>query len=276
LSDHLDLLLPEWQGYGESRSVYDGALALRDQLTLSFATIDIPTDEELRVDNDILGYSSNLRVLRNVRDFIERRDPATIFLVGGTCASEIAPVSFLNRKYDRDVTVLWFDAHGDLNTPESSLSKHFHGMPLRILMGDGPKEIQAFVFEHLLCSQVILAGSRDLDPLEVAYAEHNQMVFLSTAALANTDALVSAIRKSGSENLYIHLDFDVLEPNDFPHLLLPTPDGMMFEDLIEVLGRLRDEFSVIGSSIVEYVPVGAGDPDRMERLVDTLRPQSQC
>jgi arginase len=118
LSDHLDLFLPEWQGYGENHSVFDGAFALRNQLSpaLSFSSVDISTDDNLRVENDVLGYRSNLRILQSVHDLIDKKDPATIFLLGGTCASEIAPVSFLNRKYHRDVTVLWFDAHGDLNT----------------------------------------------------------------------------------------------------------------------------------------------------------------
>lgn len=273
--NHLDLLLPEWQGYGESRAAFDGAYALRDQLSraLPFATIEVATDESLQVENGILGYSSNLRILKNVRRYLQREDPATIFLVGGTCASEIGPVSFLNRRYRRDLTVLWFDAHGDLNTPESSTSKHFHGMPLRVLLGDGPKEVQALIFEQLLLSQVVLAGSRDLDPGEAAYVKEGRITSLAPAALGNCDVLVAAIQRAGSANLYIHVDLDVLEPNDFPHMLIPTPGGILFEDLIELLGRLRDEFSVVGSSIVEYVPVGPGDPDRVQRLVDTLRPQ---
>jgi arginase len=275
LSDHLDLLLPEWQGYGENRSVFHGALTLGKQLSpaLSFETIDIPDHEDLEVENGILGYRSNLRILRDIRDLIENEDPVTIFLVGGTCASEIAPVSFLNQKYQGDLTVLWFDAHGDLNTPQSSSSRHFHGMPLRILLGDGPKPMKALVFEHLLPSQVILAGIRDLDPPEIAYVDEHRVATLSTVAVAKTGSLESALRKSGSSNLYIHLDLDVLEPDDFPHQLIPTPGGLMFEDLMEILGRLRDEFFVIGSSIVEYVPVDGGDPERIDRLVEVLRPQ---
>ena len=151
--------------------------------------------------------------------------------------------------------------------------KHFHGMPLRMLLGDGPKEIQALVFETLSWSQVLLVGSRDLDAPETAYVANHAIACLSSAALASKDALASAIRESASENLYIHVDLDVLDPEDFPHLLIPTPGGVMFDDLIELLQRLKSEFSVIGSSIVEYVPVGTGDPARMRQLVDVLRPQ---
>lgn len=276
MSYHLDLLVPEWQGYGENRSVMYGALALRDLLSpgLSFAMADVPADEVLEIENRILGYRSNLRILDSVRDCIERENPATIFLVGGTCASEIAPVSFLNRKYRGDLTVLWFDAHGDLNTPDTSSSKHFHGMPLRVLLGDGPEEIRSLVFQQLRYSQVVLVGSRDLDSPESVYIKENRIRRLSVSALASGDALASAIGKSGSSNLYVHVDLDVLEPNDFPHLLIPTPGGVIFEDLIEALRRIGADFSIVGSSIVEYVPIGMGDPDRMRRLVDVLRPQT--
>lgn len=273
MSCHLDLLVPEWHGYGVNRGLSHGALALRDLLSpsISFATVEVPWDEDDEIVNGVLAYRSNLRVLENVRDCIESNDPATIFLIGGTCASEIGPVSFLNRKYQGNLTVLWFDAHADLNTPATSPSKHFHGMPLRVLLGDGPRDMRSLVFRHLDCSQVILAGSRDLDSAESEYVTENGIARLSAAAVAGGAAL-AAIRNAGSRNVYVHIDLDVLEPEDFPHLLIPTPGGVLFEDLVRVLQRIAAEFRIVGSSVVEYVPVGTGDAERVKRLVDAARP----
>lgn len=130
------------------------------------------------------------------------------------------------------------------------------------------------MFSRLLHSQVVLAGSRDLDPPEQAYIQENGITCLPVSALTNGNVLGQAIRGTGSTKLYIHLDLDILEPTDFPHLLIPTPGGLAFDDLVVVLERLRDEFTVVGSSIVEYVPIGEGDPERMQRLVEILRPKA--
>lgn len=273
MSGHLDLYIPEWQGYGKHRAVADGASALRAQLCppLSFTDVPVPENETLEVEHGVLGYHSNLQMLRAARESIEAKDPETIFLIGGTCASEIAPVSFLNKRYDGDLAVLWFDAHGDLNTPESSTSKRLHGMPLRMLLGDGPQAFTSLAFSQLMRSQVILAGSRDLDPPEVSYVQSQGIRCIPAAALIEWNELAGAVHAIGSRNLYVHLDLDVLDPEDFPHVLIPTPGGIGFDDLLKVLRVLGDEFRIVGSSIVEYVPVGKGDPERMERLVTTLR-----
>lgn len=274
MSGHLDLLVPDWQGYGEDRRAFHGALALRDGLrtSLAFATVDVPERESLAIEAGVLGYRSNLRILKDVCDLLATEKPETVFMIGGTCAAEIGPVSFLNDEYGGDLTVLWLDAHGDLNTPQSSPSRHLHGMPLRILLGEGPDEFRSLLRSRLRPSQVLLAGSRDLDPPEQAYIEANRVTSLPIAAVAEADTLVACIRERKSRNLYVHLDLDVLEPKDFPHLLIPTPGGVKFAELLEALGRLRAEFSIVGSSIVEYVPVRGGDPERMQRLVETLRP----
>src|SRR5690606_40984306 len=123
----------------------------------------------------------------------------------------------------------------------------------------------------LMQSQEMLAGSRDLDPPEVSYVQSQDIRCIPVAALTERNELARAVRAKGSRNLYIHLDLDVLDPEDFPHLLIPTPGGIGFDEILKVLRDLRDEFRIVGSSIVEYVPAGTGDPERMERLVTTLR-----
>jgi arginase len=50
-----------------------------------------------------------------------------VVTVGGTCGVEAAPVAYLNERYAGDLAIVWFDAHGDLNAPDTSPSGHFHG-----------------------------------------------------------------------------------------------------------------------------------------------------
>lgn len=249
------------------------ALAIRERLSreLAFREIPVPYQEELEIEHGVLGYRSIRHSLKFARDLITDADPSTIFMIGGTCGSEIGPISFLNQKYDGDMSVLWFDAHGDLNTPETSPSGHFHGMPLRLLLGEGPEEIRSLAFSCLSPTQIILVGARDLDPAERRYIKANGVAHMGPRDLSVVGPLIATTRRMGHRNLYIHVDLDVLEPGDFPHLLMPSPGGILFENLLVLLTELRENFSVVGSSIVEYVPTDGGDLEGIEKLKSVLR-----
>ncbi|MEL6557366.1 MAG: arginase family protein [Bacteroidota bacterium] len=268
---HLNLFFPEWQGYAENNIVQKGATAAKDHFSnLKFESIEIPESEELLQKNNIIGYHANLRNLSASRAILEKQKPDSTFLIGGTCASEIGPVSYLNNRYNGDLAVLWFDAHGDLNTPESSPSKHFHGMPLRTLLGESDEKVVDQLFSKLKPNQVFVLGGRDIDTPEKELIENSDVTLYTPSEVENITDLVNEIKARGFQNLYIHIDLDVLEPKEFPHLLLPIADGVSIDQLKKALRSLVDRFNLVGSSIVEYVPQGGGDVDTLEQLVNIL------
>src|SRR6476659_3005821 len=119
----------------------------------------------------VLGLSTIAPRFQNTIRDLRERNPCRILIVGGTCGAEVAPIGYLNEKYDGDLAVIWLDAHEDLNTPASSPSGHFHGMALRTLLGEGPDEYVSFLSRPLTPAQVFLAGSRDLDLPERVFIE---------------------------------------------------------------------------------------------------------
>ena len=155
----------------------------------------------------------------------------------------------MNKYYKGDLAVIWFDAHGDLNTPDSSLSKNFHGMPLRFLLGDGDKNIVEQCFSKLNSNQVILAGCRELDKAEEVYICDKDIQVLRVNDFEN---MVDIIKKMGYKNLYIHLDLDVIDPNCFPAVMCPTENGIQLDDLLRYLRILKYKINVVGMSVVEY------------------------
>src|SRR5215472_11826338 len=128
----LSLLYPEWQSYGENAAVHYGALKLSEALFggRNFFKVEVPDHESLEKTDGVLGLASIAPRFAATLKEIQQRQPNRIFMIGGTCGVEVAPVSYLNMKYQGDLAVIWFDAHGDLNTPDSSPSGHFHGMAL--------------------------------------------------------------------------------------------------------------------------------------------------
>jgi arginase len=267
--DHLNLFYPEWQSYGVDRRAADGARLLHRALpdAARFTEVTIDPGEQLCSKSGILGPDAIPNNSAAARDIVGAARPDTIFMVGGTCGAELAPVAYLNQRYAGDLALLWFDAHGDLNTPASSTSGHFHGMVLRMLLGEGDPDLLNFVPLPLRPGQVTLAGTRDLDPPEADYIRRTGLVTLDPDTLADPGAILAAARRSAAANLYIHLDVDFFNPVDVPDLLVPTPGGITLDALAPIIGALAASFNIVATSVVEFVP---GDPDSAARIASFL------
>lgn len=257
---HLNLIFPQWQGGGQDLSTYYGAKEFHELYLnqVSVTEIEVNTEEDADIANNMFYYKSIMSQMQRAHDLIKREAPDAIFTLGGSCDANIPALSYLNRKSGGDLTVLWFDAHGDLNTPSSSPSKRFCGMPLRALLGDGDDRIIEGLPSKLLPSQIVMLGLRDLDPDEQSYIENNSIPILPVAEMEqHTEAVLDAIRSKGSRNLYIHIDLDVLEPAQFPYVPYYMPGGLNMETLENLLCTLNAEFKIIGLGLMEYTPAGS-------------------
>ncbi len=153
------------------------------------------------------------------------------------------------------MTVLWIDAHGDLNTPESSSSKNFHGMPLRTLLGNGDSKISEVMFSQLLPSQIVLLGQRNLDEPERKYIEEYKLDILSIDEISgDINNTINTIKSKNSNNIYIHIDLDVLDNEEFPYVMVPEPNGLKSQLLSDILTQLKENFNIVGLSLLEYIP----------------------
>jgi arginase len=145
--------------------------------------------------------------------------PTRPLVVGGCCCAHVGTIRGLAVRYDR-LAVVWLDAHGDLNTPETSPSGNLWGMPLRMAIDEG----------SIRASDVALVGARDLDPPEAEYV----------TAQGIDDDVARALE--GADAVYVALDVDVLEPGAVP-CFMPEPGGPSAADveavLLDVAARTR-------------------------------------
>jgi len=266
------LLYPEWQGYGVDASVHHGAIAMARALfpDTIFARIESPIDEALTVSGGVLGLSSIAARFRGSLARLRASWPDVVITVGGTCGVEAAPVAYLNERYAGDLAIVWFDAHGDLNAPDTSPSGHFHGMVLRTLLGDGPPEYVAELRRPLEPRQIFLAGTRDLDREESAYIRDAGISVTPPEAFVDPHAVAAAVRARGFRHVYLHLDMDCFRPDEFPDTLMRAAGGPALASVADMLTELRAAFQVAGFSLVEYVERGGRSLDKLRGLMDRV------
>lgn len=248
---------PQWQGSGLSTELWTAAQDLRRQFpSLPFQEIPVSLEPIQDMTDGILGGEAIRSQLQAQRQYIQEAAPERIFTLGGDCSVEIAPVSWLNQRHNGSLAVLWLDAHGDLNSPATSTSRLFHGMPLRFLLGEGGAFAESFQFSRLTPSQVILAGTRELDPPESQFIQESGIQLLRVDELeADPSLLTRWALRQGLQDVYLHVDLDVLEPAEFPYLKCPAPGGMRIDTLLSVIGSLKQECRVVGFSVLEFTQI---------------------
>ncbi|MGL4610410.1 MAG: arginase family protein [Trueperaceae bacterium] len=269
--DTLQLLFPQWQGSGHARAkeLRNGALSLRDVLAMNSKEVDIE-DVDTETSQNILRYADIVLNLEEALNIIQAAKPKRILTIGGDCGVDAAPVRYLNHYY-KDLAVLWIDAHADLNTPESSPSKSFHGMILRTLLGEGDATILDKLSSPLSADQVFLAGVREFDPPELAYSQEQRLKLFGIKDLeSNQDALVEVMQTRGFKNLHIHLDLDVLDPSTFASTCYPTPNGLSVDGLLQLLAMLCKNLNVVGFTLTEFTGTRESDKDVVKRILEKI------
>lgn len=268
---HLNLIFPHWQGGGPDISTYYGTLELRGLYfdEIAYEEVAVSTEDISPVQDDILGYTEIYNQLNKAKALIEDHQPETIFTIGGSCDADVTSISYLNRTYNNDMTILYIDAHGDLNTPESSHTKYFYGMPLRALIGESEEKIVNLFPSKVEISQIIMLGTRDLDEPEKQYVKEESIPVVSVETIENNmDAVLEQIRQKGRKRIYVHIDLDVLEKEEFAHVPLPVEKGLRIQTLLKLLENLKTEFDIVGVGLFECQPMGNKKREPLNTIMD--------
>jgi arginase len=265
------VVVPQWQGSGSTRAMrlVDGAEAIRGDLP-SASTITVPVPLEAgEAQGTTVSRFSSIQLVRDRLAMALSTLETIAITIGGDCGVELASVAHVADQ--GDVALVWFDAHGDLNSPESSTSSIFNGMVLRTLLGDGaPGLVPA---RPLDASKVVLVGARELDPPEDAFLATSGIPLLD-AGQVTAEQLVAALTKTGARRVYLHIDLDVLDPAEFEGLDSPVPFGLTAATLVELIRAVRAEFELAGAGITEFAPSSpenaAADLPTILRIIGAL------
>lgn len=174
----------------------------------------------------------------------------------------MAGVASYLHKQSKRVGMIWLDAHGDMNTPESSPSGNVHGMPLASIMGYGPAELTglADVKPMVEPRNVVLVGVRDLDSKERRLMKESGVHVFTMRDIDERgmrEVMAEALRFAGDDTagVAVSLDMDFVDPSDAPGVGTPVRGGVTYREAHLALEMIADSRSMVSFELVEINPV---------------------
>jgi arginase len=172
--------------------------------------------------------------------------PERPLVLGGCCCSHVGAVEGLAARTER-LGVVWLDAHGDLNTPQTSPSGNQWGMPLRMLLDGGAVD----------ALDVALVGARNLDPPEVE--------FIAAAGIDDdVDRVLSQVPA-----VYVALDCDVFDPHELT-VFMPEPGGPSLAEVERIFIRIRESGVMLAGAGMTGLAPDPANVEPLERLCAAL------
>ena len=213
-------------------------------------------DEELKNLNSVL--SGNEQLAQKVDSVIEsERFP---LVLGGDHSIAIGTLTGTAKHY-KQLGVIWYDAHGDLNTLETSPSGNIHGMPLAVSLGVGHDTLVNLggYAPKIKPENVVIIGARSLDEGEREYIKETGMKVYTMHEidrLGMTRVMEETIDYlSGCDGVHLSLDLDGLDPSDAPGVGTPVVGGISYRESHLAMEMLYDADITTSAEFVEVNPI---------------------
>lgn len=215
-------------------------------------------DERLLNLEEVVDVSTSLA--NRVHEAVsEKKFP---LILGGDHSIAIGTLAGLSEHY-KNLGVIWFDAHADLNTPETTPSGNIHGMPLAVSMGIGHErlvQIRKYA-PKIKAENIIIIGARSVDLGErelireegiKVYTMHEIDRLGMTRVLEDALAYIKGLSVDG---LHLSLDLDALDPIYTPGVGTPVPGGMTYRESHLAMEMLQESGMLTSAEFVEVNPI---------------------
>ena len=236
----LCLAYPQWQGSGRNENLPRGAAAAAAVCGRYAPRMQVPlADDHAQDAHGVRRWNAIFAQFRSAQDLLARSGARRVLTAGGDCAVDVAVIGYLNGVYPQ-LRVIWIDAHLDANTPETSPSGNFHGMPVSAILGRAPEPMRP------------LLGA-PVDPARFHYFGVHVGDEGDWALRRELDLKLLGPQDSVDGPVHIHFDLDVLDPREFPYVAYP--DGKVgVEEAIALVDRIARRADVVGLTVTEFAP----------------------
>ncbi len=259
--------LAKYRGMGEAvKSLRSAGIISRlqtvDPAIKDLGDVDCPIIEQDHGPENLQNFDEFLEGTRNVQDKMSKRlDSSRLaFLLGGECSFIVGSTAALKTLQKGRPGIVWMDAHGDYNTPETTDSGFIGGMCLAMACGRGPTLTSDLESSRPLIDpeRVVHIGSRSLDPGEDKALENS--VKLITAKQVKKEGIRKVARQTAKhlsdscDWIIAHLDVDVFDPSVMRSVDFPEPGGLTDHDILQVFDELHHTGKLMAIDLTAYNP----------------------
>ena len=260
--------LAEYQGMGGAvQSLRDAGIVQRLRLgkvqVSDIGDVECPRIDRDRGPRNLRNYEEFIEGTRRVRDkLLKEADGSSLtFCLGGECTFIVGSVAGLKTVYGGKPGIVWMDAHGDFNTPETTPSGFMGGMPLAIACGRGPRLPEDIESARPLLDEerVVHVGARALDPGEDEALRSRAKVFdardVKKMGAKEVARQAAKLLDKSCDWIIAHLDVDVLDPSIMPGVNFPESHGLTDSNVLEIFRELRSTGKLRVVDLTAYNPI---------------------
>lgn len=179
-------------------------------------------------------------------------------VLAGNCASAVGTLAGLAGDAP---AIVWLDAHGDFNTPETTRSGMLDGMALAIATGRCWASMAAEVpgFRRVPARRVYMVGTRDTDAAEDELLTASSIRVIAPRYVAHLVSAEMELLREQTDTVYLHLDLDVLDPSEGTANAFSAPNGLSVDEVLDLVRTVRSGARIGALAITAYDPSFDGD-----------------
>ncbi|MGL5617327.1 MAG: arginase [Sarcina sp.] len=246
---------------------------------------ELPAAEKYKEDSHMKWLGPIIRTNENLAEVVYDtvKTGYFAFSIGGDHAMGMGTLAGTSRAFGDDYGVVWIDAHGDINTADSSPSGNIHGMPLAAAMGFGDERLVDIYFKgkKVDVSKVFLICQRDLDPGEIDLINKYNINFWSSEDVRDKgikkvmEEVNQRMEQVGVNNYHVSFDIDAMDSNLVPGTGTPVGNGITVHDAEYMLCNLFSTGKIRALDFAEYNP-GLEYDTTTTNCIKVLNSISQC
>jgi len=190
-------------------------------------------------------------------------------ILSGNCITSVGTVAGIGEP---ELGAIWFDAHGDFNTPETTMSGFLDGMSLGILTGRCWQTVARTIpgFAPLAENRVMLIGARHFDPAEETSLLGSGLGLVNTIVARDGLHDLPLLRRH-ARDIYLHIDLDVLDPSEGKANGYAVDHGLTVADMLRIVQSIAGTFRVRAAALTAYDPAHDRDGRAGEAAMSILK-----
>ena len=199
-------------------------------------------------DRDVIAKQAN-----DALQILKEEAPDKIITLGGECSVSVTPFTYLAKRYNGDVAVLWISANPNLSLPGDSDSG-FHSVTA--LMGKGDPQIVSQLPYQIPANRILFVGLRDWgrEQIRNRQKEFGMQNLSNEDIFHNSDKVLEWLRGTGAKHVLIHFNLCILDPSEIIASACKVKQGLKMQTVSRIINDVSKESDIIGLTIAESFP----------------------